>query len=91
MKLKTSTSDPNSIIYTHIIPPISQRERGAKVKPKEDLDTRTVTCSDGYRERLSDGTFRTAVPYVHLSEWRKQGKKWAQRRSSRPGIAKKRP
>ena len=83
MKLKTSTSDPNSIIYTHIIPPISQREKGSKVRPKQDLDTRTVTCSDGYRERLSDGSFRTAVPYVHLSEWRKQGSKWAD-------IAKKR-
>ena len=77
MKLKTSTSNLDSIIYTHVIPPISQRERGAKVRPKQDIDTRTVTCSDGYRERLSDGTFRTAVPYVHLSEWRKQGKKCA--------------
>ena len=83
MKLKTSTSDPNSIIYTHIIPPISQREKSVKVRPKQDIDSRTVVSSDGYRERLSDGTFRTAVPYVHLSEWRKQGKKWAD-------IAKKR-
>ena len=77
MKLKTSTSDPNSIIYTHIIPPISQREKSVKVRPKQDIDSRTVVSSDGYRERLSDGTFRTAVPYVHLSEWRKQGKKCA--------------
>ena len=83
MKLKTSTSDHNSIIYTHIIPPISQREKSVKVRPKQDIDSRTVVSSDGYRERLSDGTFRTAVPYVHLSEWRKQGKKWAD-------IAKKR-
>ena len=77
MKLKTSTSNLDSIIYAHVIPPISQRERGAKVRPKQDIDTRTVTCSDGYRERLSDGTFCTAVPYPYLSEWRVQGKKWA--------------
>ena len=83
MKLKTSLSDPNSIVYTHFIPPISQREKGAKVSPRRESDTVTeadeptfVVSSDGDLGRLSDGTFRTAVPYPYLNEWRNRVKRW---------------
>ncbi len=81
-KKKLKYPYPTPLHNTHAIPPIEQREKSVKPVAFEELKSQLrVVMSDGYREKLSDGTWRTVKPLYHLKEWVRQGSKWAKKRA----------
>ena len=75
---KVKSPYPKHLHNTHLIPPISKREKGAKPIQIERSDTdNPIIMSDGYKDFYGDGTRKTSKPYVYLREWSRTRSKYA--------------
>ena len=75
---KAPSPYPTHLHNTHLIPPISKREKGEKPKQIDRQDTdNPIIMSDGYKDFYADGTRKTSKPYVYLDQWVQQGCKYA--------------
>ena len=79
-----STHYPKHQHFTHLIPPIKEREKGVKTIPKEELvivdgvvvsSSTPILMSDGHRDFSADGTIKTSFPYYTHKKWVDKGKK----------------
>ena len=68
---------PTNLHNTHLIPPISQREKGVKPKSLNSLKTKRQEklCSDGFRDQMIDGSWKTTDPVYLLKKWVEGGSK----------------
>ena len=68
---------PKHLHNTHLIPPIGQREKGVKAKALSSIKSKKQerSSSDGFRDRMTDGLWKTTHPVYLTKKWVEQGSK----------------
>ena len=77
MNTKTNTSYPKHLHTSHLIPPIGQREKGVKPKSFESIKTKrqSALSTDGFRDKMIDGSWKTSHPVYLTKKWVHGGSK----------------
>ena len=65
------TPYPKHLHNTHLIPCIEQREQGVKPKslPSSKNDHQQIINSDGFRDQIANGTWKTSYPSYLAKRW----------------------
>ena len=65
------TPYPKHLHNTHLIPSIKQREQGVKPKSLSSSknDHQQIINSDGFRDQIANGTWKTSHPSYLIERW----------------------
>ena len=67
---------PQHLHNTHLIPPIAKREKGLKPQSFKSIRNKQVAIlSDGFRDKMNDGQWKTTHPVYLVKKWVEGGSK----------------